>query len=1182
MRQLWLWLGSATFLTHTKAPAADQLKFGKPPEWVVPQTIPMSNGKSPSAPVATLLSDQQIRFEPGKTTTYSEVSMKLQTPEGLAAGNISLPWNPAADTVTVNKLQIRRDNQIIDVLASGQTFTTMRRETNLDLAMLDGVLTANIQPEGLQQGDVIDLAVTIEHVDPVFSSHVESDFMQWGSSPIQLAHFRLDWPDSLKLRVQTTGYPVSPIEHNGRKIIELTKQDIEPIVPPKGAPARFSITRLGEATDFASWGDLAKLSVPLYRKAESIPSSGPLHSEVEKIRASTTDSKLRATEALRLVQSRVRYVALSMGQGGYLPADADTTWSRRFGDCKGKTALLLGILHSLGIEAEPILVNAISGDSVADRLPQLSLFNHVLVRAHVGGKSYFLDGTRTGDTNLDAIDVPAFDWGLPVLPESKLVTMVPPPLDRPTIDTKAVLDATNGVRAPIAVTIERELDGDGAVAFNTGLGALTDAQRAEFFNAYWKSSYDFVTPGPTKVNFDAARRTLSLSMSGSGKLDWTTGYFHVPDSTVGFTADFHRIPGGQSDAPVAVAHPSYTRNVTMIRFPPRFFGSRPAGTAPTTQETLAGVEYLMRPSHESGPTADVLTIETSERSLMPEVAYKDAIAAEPRLRELADQDVAVPMPTYYRATIADFAEWLAEKPTTADAYVDRGGALMEAHRFDEALSDFDQALALDGKDAWAFADRALNYAWKHDFAAARKDIAAAVAIDPSNPVAARAEAWVGEQSGDYSGATNAYTKSLVRDPTNTFALVHRAFLYTGAWKYDAALADVSSILGRDPANAEALAVRALIYANKGDLNAAQHDLAAAKAIDSSASEVGYAEATIAKLGRDSNSEIAAYKKLLESASDKGPVYSELASTYLRLNRYDEALADSDQALRLGQHDPNLRIVRANIFMIRSDRDAVAAEAEAIVRENPGSAYALVAAAKTYSALGQRPKAMDTFARALAIHPDPIVYINRSQVRPSSDVEGRIADLDEALKLEPDNVDALTEKARQLVLKGDYAPAVQLYDRARTIDPDPENSAISLGKALALYRSGRRQEAGALIEAERKRAKSGRDFDSLCWAEATGDMFAGTGLADCQQALSVDPKSRRDNIALALLRLNRLDEAVVEFNTVIGQSHSAYGYFGRSIAFSRQGKSAEAAADRAEALRLNPDEEGIFQEYGLKP
>ncbi len=80
-----------------------------------------------------------------------------------------------------------------------------------------------------------------------------------------------------------------------------------------------------------------------------------------------------------------------------MPARADETWQRRFGDCKGKTVLLLALLKELGIQAEPALVSLGGGDGLDERLPSLGAFNHVIVRATIGGKVYWLDGTRTGD-----------------------------------------------------------------------------------------------------------------------------------------------------------------------------------------------------------------------------------------------------------------------------------------------------------------------------------------------------------------------------------------------------------------------------------------------------------------------------------------------------------------------------------------------------------------------------------------------------------------------------------------------------------------------------------------------------------------------------------------------------------------------------------------------------------------
>jgi hypothetical protein len=247
--RVFLFAGAA--LWAHPALAADALKFGSPPGWVHQQSLPVA--KPTQAPVAILLQDQQIKFDAGKVTSYNEGAVKIENAQGLAAaGNLSIVWQPATDTVTVNKLQIIRGGKVIDVLASGQTFTVLRRETNLDAATLDGTLTATIQPEGLQEGDVIDLATTTEHADPVLKGHVEAMFGEWDGLPIQLAHASLRWPDSLHINLrQTANLPVAVKRSSqGLNSLELSATDVEPIVAPKAAPERFLIGRLAEATDF--------------------------------------------------------------------------------------------------------------------------------------------------------------------------------------------------------------------------------------------------------------------------------------------------------------------------------------------------------------------------------------------------------------------------------------------------------------------------------------------------------------------------------------------------------------------------------------------------------------------------------------------------------------------------------------------------------------------------------------------------------------------------------------------------------------------------------------------------------------------------------------------------------------------------------------------------------------------
>lgn len=159
--------------------AADKPVIGPAPAWVKPVALPIAPANADEAAVRVLLSDQQVAFEPGHRTAYWETRFKIQTPQGLATGNISLPWDPAIDVLTVHKLLIRRGDQIIDVLKSGQTFTVLRREKSLESAILDGVLTANIQPEGLQVGDILELAMSVSTSDPTLQGHVEQILGIW-------------------------------------------------------------------------------------------------------------------------------------------------------------------------------------------------------------------------------------------------------------------------------------------------------------------------------------------------------------------------------------------------------------------------------------------------------------------------------------------------------------------------------------------------------------------------------------------------------------------------------------------------------------------------------------------------------------------------------------------------------------------------------------------------------------------------------------------------------------------------------------------------------------------------------------------------------------------------------------------------------------------------------------------
>ena len=82
-------------------------------------------------------------------------------------------------------------------------------------------------------------------------------------------------------------------------------------------------------------------------------------------------------------------------------------------------------------------------------------------------------------------------------------------------------------------------------------------------------------------------------------------------------------------------------------------------------------------------------------------------------------------------------------------------------------------------------------------------------------------------------------------------------------------------------------------------------------------------------------------------------------------------------------------------------------------------------------------------------------------------------------------------------------------------------------------------------------------------------------------LRPDAASYLDSLGMVLLRLGRLDEAVETYGRAIAKGRPAASFMGRAIAHARKGDLTQAQADRAEALKLYPDIERQFADYGLE-
>ncbi len=115
------------------------------------------------------------------------------------------------------------------------------------------------------------------------------------------------------------------------------------------------------------------------------------------------------------MQQEVRYIYVGVEGGNFTPATADETRERRYGDCKGKTVLLLALLRNWAYPPKrcwPMASASMTGSTSECQSP--AMFNHILVRATIDGEQYWLDGTLPPVVPPNRDSVIPYRWVLPL------------------------------------------------------------------------------------------------------------------------------------------------------------------------------------------------------------------------------------------------------------------------------------------------------------------------------------------------------------------------------------------------------------------------------------------------------------------------------------------------------------------------------------------------------------------------------------------------------------------------------------------------------------------------------------------------------------------------------------------------------------------------------------------------
>jgi tetratricopeptide (TPR) repeat protein len=1133
----------ASLLAQAKSvAAANSPQIGPVPSWVAETpAVPAEKEDIKDLPLTILVNDTQFSFDADGWTEYRVVRAKVQAPEGLQSlGAIPFQWSPWSDTLTFHRARILRDGQAIDVLPKDGVFTVLRRETGLEQAMLTGELTAVLQPEGMQVGDVLEIALSIRHADPLLKGQTAAMLSGWDQAPVGHMRLQAHWPSSLPMRWrETSGLPpLKRSEAGGVTTVSLDLQDVRPPILPAHAPPRFQHGREIEFSTLADWAGVARVMKPLYIEAAKLAPGSPLMAQAKSIADASTDPKARAAAALRLVQEKVRYLAHTEDAGGYTPQSADETWRLRYGDCKAKTALLLALLRELGVPAEPVLASTTGGDGLDAHLPSALVFNHVLVRVKLGTRDYWLDGARQGDRSLDDAPTPAFGWVLPLGEENaRLVRIAPAPPSTPMMVQEIRYDASGGVTAPEPTQLKTTFRGDAGIILHARLAAVVPDQLQAALRGFWASVHTAFTPAHMAAAWDPATGEEILTADGTSKLDWSESGLELEHVALGGAPDIKRDPASNDpDAPYVVDYPGYDETDESVVMPSASSPNPDSVKAAEVDTTIAGVAYRRTASL----TGKVLRVVASRRSLQPEISAAEARASVDPLTKLGELTV------YASERTATAVEAIDSHPTTLEGRLRRGQALLDAARYREAFAEFDAAVALDPKSATAWGERAIARAWLAD-PAATADADKADALGPPGVAAAAARGLLAANTGDMDGARAAYRHALTLSPNDLFVLEHLFDLEVRTANPDAARQILDQLLKAHPETAvDTHFYRASLEMAARHKQAAEQELAQAPVATSKALlyrariYLGLGDEDLAKKDADAaiRLEPTAAAWLVRAAADGG-----LGSS--------AAAGDVDAALRISADDWDALRWRLSAARMRRDFVAALPMADALLRAHPENGGG--------------------------------VLLIRAQIERDL---GRIADADADLVKARAVTGAAAARPDQLCaweLDMKWRPEVALADCEKAVQDYPKAVELGLDRVVLLHRLGREAEAEAALDSLETANRNAIALNNICYSLAVEGEKLDHALSDCDSSLKLMPTNANilDSRAFVLMRLGRDAEAVAAYDAALAADPKLpTSLYGRGFVEARLGRAGDSARDMNAALALAPHIREDFAKLGL--
>jgi tetratricopeptide (TPR) repeat protein/transglutaminase-like putative cysteine protease len=674
------------------------------------------------------------------------------------------------------------------------------------------------------------------------------------------ARMTITAPKTMALRIETHNVAFSKEEradtivYTWRMTAPAEKISTPALVSPLDREPRFFVS------SFKSYAELGRAYATQSEPEAAV--TPKIQALANQITASASGRRDQAKLIYEWVVEHIRYVAIELGRGSFVPHDADTVIAKGYGDCKDHDVLLHALLKAKDIAAESVLINSSNAYTLTEA-PSFAQLDHVIT--FLPEFALYLDSSvQTGTFGV----LPLAEYGKPAVRASlKSAGVVTIPMPKPgvatihqttvqKIDADGTLSGTTTTTATGPYAMELRMIGlivqsvgaekagqlqMAARGFKDGTGKLigdplttgsdTYKIRGEFTAKGWKSVLDgdgTIMPGGLRVmaqTGDTIMGPFYSDADSEGEATICTVAKADEDVSLEVPAgySFRAVP---KDASIVTPNLSFSAHWTLSGTKMnvhREFSSTidtPVCSGPVRKKTAEALKQIMQTYDEN--LQIIRSVEEYSKSLAQ--APGDATT-------LIGRGIAYETAGDHQKAIADFDAALALKPNDSWALVNRAFSYDNMGQRDRAAEDYTKVVALDATNATAFGNRGIIYLDQGKTALAIADFDKALSLDPDNEryVVKRGSALM--TTGQYARAIEDMTTIITKHPDQAWIYALRASTYMVMKNFKRALADADKAIALSPDTASHYMMRSFIRRSLGDEVGANHDTAKALKLD---------------------------------------------------------------------------------------------------------------------------------------------------------------------------------------------------------------------------------------------------------------------------------------------------------------------------------------------------------------